>query len=125
MFHHYKFLKERAVTFSLKYRIQRINQERFVFYPKNRRLIETIAIGDDENIGCELVNFKKSENGDLLVPDATSVKKVKENFEKPSLIASYSTVSEIVNEKTMYAMTNIKGTIFKLKKIRVKGLQKS
>ena len=36
------------------------------------------------------------------------------NFEKPSLIVSYSTVSENVNEKPMHAMINIKGTIFKL-----------
>ena len=64
------------------------------------------------SIGCELVNFKKPDNGDLLVTNFTSVKRVKLNFEKPSLIVSYSTVSEIVNEKPIYAMINVKGTIF-------------
>lgn len=40
---------------------------------------------------------------------------MKQDFAKPFLIASYSTISEIANEKPMYAMINIKGTIFKLK----------
>ena len=49
----------------------------------------------------ELVNFKKSDNGGLLV--ISSIKIMKLNFEKPSMIVSYLTVSEIVNEKPLYA----------------------
>ena len=37
---------------------------------------------------------------------------MKLNFEKPFLIISYCTVSGIVNEKRIYAMINVKETIF-------------
>ena len=40
---------------------------------------------------------------------------MKLNFEKPSLIVSYSIFTKIVNEKPMYAMINLKVTIFDLK----------
>ena len=84
------------------------------FSPEKRRLIENTATDEYQNIGCELLNFTKSDNGNLLITNFTSVKRVKLNFEKPSLIFSYSTVSEILNEKSMYAMINVKGTIFDL-----------
>ena len=97
------------------------NQSRTVcFSPKKRKLIESIATGEDYNIGCELVNVKKSDNGDLLVTNFTSVKRVKLNFEKPSLIISYSTVSEIMNEKPIYTMINVKGTKFNLEETEQK-----
>ena len=94
----------------------------FLFSPEKRRLIESIATDEDQNIGCELVNFKKSDNGDLLVTNFTSMKRVKLNFEKLSLIISYSTVSEIVNEKPTYALINVKGTIFSREETEQKGL---
>ena len=50
----------------------------------------------------------------------TSVKRVKLNFEKPSLIISYSTISEIMNEKPIYAMINVKGTKFNLEETEQK-----
>ena len=38
------------------------NQSRAVcFSPEKQRRIESIAKDEDQNIGCELVNFKKSE----------------------------------------------------------------
>ena len=71
------------------------NQSQTVcFSPEKRRLIESIATDKNQNIACE---FEKSDKGNLLVANFTSVKRVKLNFEKPSLIVSYSTVSEIVN----------------------------
>ena len=95
------------------------NQSRTVcFSPEKRRLIESIATDEDQNIGCELAHFKKSDNDDLLVTDFTSVKRVKLNLEKPSLIISYSMVSEIMNEKPKYAMLNEKGTIFNLEETK-------
>ena len=50
------------------------------------------------------------------------MKRVKLNFEKLSLIISYSTVSEIVNEKPTYALINVKGTTFSLEETEQKGL---
>ena len=90
------------------------------FSPEKRRLIESIATDEYQNTGCELVNFTKSDNGNLLVTNFTSFKRVKLNFEKPSWIVSYSTVSEILNEKPMYAMINVKGTIFDLEETEQK-----
>ena len=52
-----------------------------------------------------------NDNGDLLLTNFTFMKRVKLNFEKPSLIISYSTVSEIVKEKPVYAVINVKETI--------------
>lgn len=49
-----------------------------------------------------------------------SVKKVKLNFERSSLIVSYSAFTEIVNEKPMSAMINIKGEIFNLEETNKK-----
>ena len=97
------------------------NQSQTVcFSPKKRKLIESIATNEDYNIGCELVNVKKSDNGDILVTNFTSVKRVKLNFEKPSLIISYSTISEIMYEKPIYAMINVKGTKFNLEETEQK-----
>lgn len=59
--------KENAVTLSFKHRILSINS------PEKLRCIKSIGRNDDENIGCELVNFKKFESGDVLV-NFTSVK---------------------------------------------------
>ena len=67
--------------------------ETVCFLPEKRRLIESIATDEDQNTRCDLVNFKKSDNGDLLVTNFTSVKRVKLNFKKPFLIISYTTVS--------------------------------
>ena len=53
------------------------------------------------------------------------MKRVKLNFEKPSLIISYSTVSEIVNEKPMYAMIDVKGAIFNLGETKQKVCKNS
>ena len=52
------------------------------FSPEKRRVIESIPTDEYQNIGCELVNFKKSDNGDILVIIFTSVKRVKLNFER-------------------------------------------
>ena len=41
-------------------------------------LIESIDTDEDQNIGCELFSLKKSDNGDLLVTNLTSVKRVNE-----------------------------------------------
>ena len=97
------------------------NQSRTVcFSPEKQKLIESIATDEDHNTGCELVNVKKSDNGDLLVTHFTSVKRVKLNFEKPALIISYSTVTEIMNEKPTYAIINVKGTKFNLEETNQK-----
>ena len=77
------------------------------FSPEKRRLIESIATDEDKNVGRDLVNFDKSDNGDLLVTYFTFVERLKLNFEKPSLIISYSKVSEVSNEKHIYAMINV------------------
>ena len=48
------------------------NQSRTVcFSPEKRRPIESIATDEDQNIGCVLVNLKKSDNGDLLMTNFT------------------------------------------------------
>ena len=84
-------------------------------------MLRILGYSDTENdagnlyITCELVNFKKPNNDNLSEANFTSVKRVKLNFEKLSLIISYSTVSEIVNETPMYAMINVKGTRLILK----------
>lgn len=84
-------------------------------------MLRILGYSDTENdagnlyITCELVNFKKLNNDNLSEANFTSVKRVKLNFEKLSLIISYSTVSEIVNETPMYAMINVKGTRLILK----------
>ena len=54
------------------------NKTRTVYFStEKRRLIESIATEEYQNIGCELVNFKKSDNVNLLVTNFTSAKKVK------------------------------------------------
>ena len=83
------------------------------------------ATDEDQNMWCNWVHFKSSDNGDILVTNYTSVKRVKLNFEKPSLIISYSTVSEIVNEKPMYAMIDVKGAIFNLGETKQKVCKNS
>ena len=95
------------------------------FSPEKRRVIESIPTDEYQNIGCELVNFKKSDNGDMLVIIFTSVKRMKLNFEKQSLIASYSTVNEIVNKKPINAMANAKETIFNLQETEQKVCENS
>ena len=95
------------------------------FSPEKRRVIESIPTDEYQNVGCELVNFKKSDNGDILVIIFTSVKRMKLNFEKQSLIASYSTVNEIVNKKPINAMANAKETIFNLQETEQKVCENS
>ena len=95
------------------------------FSPEKRRVIENIPTDEYQNVGCELVNFKKSDNGDILVIIFTSVKRMKLNFEKQSLIASYSTVNEIVNKKPINAMANAKETIFNLQETEQKVCENS
>ena len=54
------------------------NQTRTVYFStEKRRLIESIATEEYQNIGCELVNFKKSDNVNLLVTNFTSANRVK------------------------------------------------
>ena len=95
------------------------------FSPEKRTVIESIPTDEYQNVGCELVNFKKSDNGDILVIIFTSVKRMKLNFEKQSLIASYSTVNEIVNKKPINAMANAKETIFNLQETEQKVCENS
>ena len=116
VFHFLPLKVSKAKCSYLEFVIQySISQSQTVcFSPEKRRFIKTTATNEDQSIGCELVSFKKSDNGDLVVTNFISVKRVKLNFEKPSLIIRYSTNGEIVNEKPIYAMINVKGTIFNL-----------
>ena len=50
---------------------------------------------------------------------------MKLNFEKPSLIVSCSTGIEIVNEKPMHAIINVKRTIFNLEETEQKACKNS
>ena len=95
------------------------------FSSGKRRVTESIPTDKYQNIGCELVNFKKSDNGDTLVIIFTSVKRMKLNFQTQSLIASYSTVNEIVNKKPIHTMANVKETIFNLQETEQKVCENS
>ena len=90
----------------------------FVFHLKNESLLKVLPQMKIKI--CELVNFKKSKNGDLLVTNFTSGKRVKLNFEKLSLIVSYSKVCEIVIETSTYAIINVKGRILNLEETEQK-----
>ena len=50
---------------------------------------------------------------------------MKLNFEKQSLISSYSTVNEIVNKKPIHAMANVKEAIFNLQETEQKVCENS
>ena len=121
MFHYLKYPKQSTVCYFEFETQNSTNQSRTVcFSAEKRKLIESITTNEHQNIGCKLVNFQKPDNGDLLVINFTSVKRVKLNSEKQSLIISYSTVSEIVNEKPMYALIKVKETIFNLEETEQK-----
>ena len=85
MFHYLKYPKQSTVCYFEFETQNSTNQSRSVcFSAEKRKLIESITTNEHQNIGCKLVNFQKPDNGDLLVINFTSVKRVKLNSEKQS-----------------------------------------
>ena len=106
---HIKHIKSTNIKhFDLRLLTEEKSERIVRFFPEKHKLLKVI---EQENDGCEIKRFKRTEQKYILITDYITFKKMRLDFKQPIHNAVFQEISTVKKELPFLDMVNVKGIV--------------